>query len=325
MGFGFASAITMAKFTFVKALVIFVGMSSTHAQDLNEVWLKRNESISASHIENVLAIFREDQMSLEILEALASKLKVAKLEDVFQLVKVADKFADDEGARTVPGLVLREFYFLNRSMSADLEEVKRNYFAYKITDHTYYKMLTAISLPEIYVKQGVPLWEIYANLVHEFSHAVVALEIPDEESVLDYVDINDYVLKKLNARGNEFAAYTTHIAAWIRLKSRHDILIKNYNEKFFSATGELIDPVGLQNYILDEAIPSFSYRKFYEMNYRILSSKNVSELGLLIMDFKNTIEQYKFEERSTTAIEEKLAALSRRHAAIKVIYDKFHQ
>lgn len=172
---------------------------------------------------------------------------------------------------------------------ADLLDVINAAYKYEVLNTGVYAALVVMEWPVICIRPGKMLANNLATFAHEVEHF-----LGDEEKALDittFENEQDYIIKNLYRSGGEFDAYQAGAMLYHNLASEVGYQTPQSFMRYFDADGILLDPMGLETFILDE----LGYKDNFKANYR---SQVVNSYNETVSDYNTLTEWFALYENN---------------------------
>ncbi len=141
--------------------------------------------------------------------------------------------------------------------SAETKEKIKTAYSTKILKLQFLEILMATTTPTVCVMPGQSLREAYGVFVHELTHFLKTDQYQHQELLMELTSYEEWLASTINLPGGEFDAFEADLGASARLLLRLGVTNPNDNSPYIDVNGNLTDPEGLREFLLD------TYRGYY--------------------------------------------------------------
>ena len=164
----------------------------------------------------------------------------------------------------------------------DLLDVVNKAYKYYVENNGVYASLVVMEWPVICIRPGKMLANNMATFAHEVEHFLGDTE--ESIDITQYKNEADFVTQYYYQAGGEFDAYSAGALLYKSLEREIGYLTPQSFMKFFDEEGIILDPDGLEKFVLDE----LEYRQNFVSTYRSLVVNSINEITSEI----NTLNQW---------------------------------
>lgn len=183
-------------------------------------------------------------------------LKNHGIKSVEEIVTVCQE--DDEGASgffnqdilsldqrsAIPGIPSQDW-------SAEVKAQLQTAYSSKIVKLPFMEFVLITGRPTVCVMARESIQGAYQVFVHELTHFLKTDPFKTQEVLMNLTSYEEWLESTVNLPGGEFDAFEADLGAAVRLLKRLGITNPNLAHPFNDEDGELIDPEGLREYLIE--------------------------------------------------------------------------
>jgi len=252
-------------------------------------WFSEGESIDRQKFITLLNVYPSDPELNLLLDQAVRITKVDSRQDLYPLFSVCPAGEKSNLAHTD----IKDFTYWNaltppgysvswKSPQAQ-SDINLSYQMVESRLSTHIELKGSI-LNGICFKAGIPLARAVITLTHELAH-YVDHQMTIKDNMLQYADAQNFASEVLYAKGGEYAAYQMQMKTLRALQKEFQIDESELNisrlSAFFDHDGRVINPEGLETFILSDYPSGLGYAKTFKLEYReqlIRSEKSLTSL-----------------------------------------------